>query len=184
MNNIKCLVWRCFQLINENEKQVLQDQLHTNCEVGTKIIDTLRTADNLPASLSNPDQQREVRRLFLTATINDRRNADRGDDLDMSLPTDQMEAIDVNHEDLKLRSEAVKNWHHIAGNLDRPLGPRSLSISTWLKANDFILGRNRFLSDQLVRKTEDQIEIKRQRSLLDDFADVSLEQPSHMDPDD
>ena len=183
-NNLLKLVWKCFQTINAKEQNALDDELKTNKQVATKIIDTLTTADNVRASLSNPDQQREVHQLFTTALINDRRIAARAENLDMNSLSDQMEGLDINHEDVKSKSETVKNWHHIAGNLDRPLGPRSVSISTWLKANDFILRRNKNLTDQQVRKVEEEMEIKRQRSLLDDYADPSLEQPSYMDPDD
>ena len=184
MNNIKSLVLKCFESINQRQKDELFDEIDTNKQVATKIIDTLRTSDNISASGLNPDQTREARRLLTTAINNDRRNAYRADSIDPNVLPDQLEGFDINHEDLKIKSEFIKNLHHIAGNLDRPLGPRSASISTWLNANDFILKRNKSLTDQLVRKTEDEIEIKNQSSLLDDYANPSLEQPSYMDPDD
>jgi hypothetical protein len=186
VNIIKSLIVNCFDLINQRKKQQLLDEIQINKQVATKIIDTLKNDGFAFAGRSNltPDQKELIGQVMRVAMRNEVVIEERVRQVNTNQFGDQIEGLKINHDDIKNRINTMKVLQHILGEIDRPLGPTSASVSTWLSANDFILARNKQLTDKLVRETEVERQIHNQQSNLDDYADLSQEQPSHMDPED
>lgn len=185
MKHIKLAVLECFNLINQEQKESVLDEIDINKQVATNIISTLQRSDAIRQDQLNSDQKNQVGEVILRAIIEDRRIEQQANNIDPDNPVDQLDGFRINHEDLSNKSDTIGRLHDIGGRLDRPLGPCSKSIYTWLQAKNLVVLRNARLTDDLVNKTKVQIEIeKEKRSLLDDYANPSLEQPSYMDPED
>jgi hypothetical protein len=188
MNNIKYALLTCFGLINQSQKESISNDLHTNKEVATKIIDTLKNSANVRQF--SPNQKHEARPILERAILIDMRIDEQIDSLAQNEGMAQNEAtaqvtgLEINHVDIQNKGQTAHLLNVIAGDLQRPVGLRSFPISTWLSSNVYILKRNTMLTQDLIAKTQIGVEIEKQKSLLDDYADTSLEQPSHMDSDD
>ena len=187
MGNIKLAILSCFRLINNKQKESIQKDLELNKEVRDKVMNEVMTNSIIQVQ-HDPVQSDRMHLTMLIGEINNARaTVALNNNIDENDPASMLDVMDFDHENARSKAQTTDTMARIAGNLDGPLGPRSCSINTWLEASNYLVARNSLLTNKLKNKFRDELEIEKamhRSSLIDDYADVSLEQPSYMDPDD
>ena len=185
-DKLKYAVLNVLGLINEQDTKRLSKDLDTNTEVSTKVVGelsrqqflnttTLDSHDNARLSIQSHGHQ------ILDQTI-----TEKLDEIDYTNPASEIDEVELQSQKIENRAKL----NNKVGNILQEAGVEEDKRSNLLKAaQDFLVRNNKTLTKSYVNSIKTKLELEKEKnkvkeSLIDDYANPSLEQPSHMDPDD
>ena len=184
MSNIKRAILDYFSIINNRNQESAMKDLQANRDVAKNIIKELRESDKINPDNLSLDQNLIARNINLTAARERAVLGEQTRTLNLNEISDVLDYMHWDQQNLINQVNALKALHNNANSLDEPLGSESKPISTWLKSADFVVNRNKSLSNSIADGVETDVQIKEVKRSVMDYCDPNLEQPSHMDPDD
>jgi hypothetical protein len=188
MNKLLSLILNVFKDINTHKKDQISKDLDVNTEVAIKVNGMLTDKLNQSVPLLN--------RISYNQVVAQSQGHQRIEDhLQSSINNIDWDDPESEITEVELIEQKVANRNTINRKIGNILTERGFEADqkTGLmkNASAWLLGRNKSLTKQYVECVKNDLELEKElnkrtesSSLLDDFADPSLEQPSHMDPED
>ena len=188
MNQLLNIILNVFKDINTHNKDQISKDLDTNTEVAIKVNGMLtdKLNDSVPrlrgVSYNQVVRQSQAHQRLenhLQSSINN---------IDWDEPKAEITEVELIEQKVANRNAINRK----IGDILTQCGHESDQKTNLMRnASAWLLGRNKSLTKQYVECVKNDLELEKElnkkkesSSLLDDFADPSLEQPSHMDPED
>lgn len=188
MNELLSLILNVFKDINTHKKDQISKDLDTNTEVAIKVNGKLTDKLNESVPRLKGWSYKQVVAQSQGHQRIESHLQSRLDNIDWNDPKGEITEVE-------LIEQKVANRNTINRKIGDILVDRGFEAdqetNLMKNASTWLLGRNKSLTKQYVDCIKNDLELEKElnkksqtSSLLDDFADPSLEQPSHMDPED
>lgn len=181
------LILNIFKDVNIQKKTQTSKELDINTEVSTKVVSNYSRELGLSVPGLKSQSYNEIARQSEGHERLDKYFQSRLEDIDHTDPSSEITEVELLEQKLANRGKLNEKINDVLVREGQTLDSK---VGVLKSVQAFLLGRNKSITKSYVEniKTDlefdKQIDKSNQGSLIDDYANPNLEQPSYMDPED